>query len=508
MIKLTMNGKYNHVPSTQPETDTLRLLCSREDFDADIALYETIMDLHEDLIDAIEVFRNAPTSRAGLLQTLTGHMREARAQDTNAMKVAIVSLLPLDPSRDVVMPPITGPEKFKRGWNHLWTARFLCPLKDRELFEANPHAYMKQVKDGKIKLRAKNLPSFLYAEGTTYSATQQDKGLFRGHVVIRALRLIFTGNSSVFTGHRSASKQSQAEIHDMRCVTPEALAYVCCQIYVNLSTLEQWSTMDSYFDVEKFYKIIIGLFKEPHSRWAKDTLEFLTTELPALKRKVKRKRAALIDDSEAEESDSDPTGILAQQAARLDEDSDIEDMLPIGAPVLLLSRRADPSTPPQSSSPLRQTSVRTQARTQASQTQPHLSPLQGVSGPTQRLHIRLPASNAASTRVQPSQRLQTRPQLSQSSPMRPQNVREPLVPLNGTQGHAIALQSSPVRPAAPRRSQAPTVPSPTVQRHRTLSLDVTDGEEEIVRDDPAPEDSPPKKKRSYRRGAGTSKKRK
>jgi hypothetical protein len=79
----------------------------------------------------------------------------------------------------------------------------------------------------------------------------------------------------------------------MRCVTPEALAYACCQvrnydlvhtsfanivkIYVNLSTLEQWSTMDSYFDVEKFYKIIIGLFKEPHSRWAKDTLEFLTT---------------------------------------------------------------------------------------------------------------------------------------------------------------------------------------------------------------------------------------
>jgi hypothetical protein len=128
-------------------------------------------------------------------------------------------------------------------------------------------------------------------------------------------------------------------------------------------------------------------------------------------------------------------------------------MLPIGAPVLLLSRRADPPTPPQSSSPLRQTSVRTQARTQASQTQPHLSPLQDVSGPTQRLHIRLPASNAASTRVQPSQRLQTRPQLSQSAPMRPQNVREPLAPLNGTQGHAIASQSSPVRPAAPRRSQ-------------------------------------------------------
>jgi hypothetical protein len=79
MIKLTMNGKYNHVPSTQPETDTLRLLCSREDFDADIALYETIMDLHEDLVDAIEVFRNAPTSRAGLLQTVSDYMLDMGA---------------------------------------------------------------------------------------------------------------------------------------------------------------------------------------------------------------------------------------------------------------------------------------------------------------------------------------------------------------------------------------------------------------------------------------------
>ncbi|KAF8193728.1 hypothetical protein BJ912DRAFT_960272 [Pholiota molesta] len=413
--------------------------CSREDFDADVALYETIVNLHEDFTDAIEAFRDAPTSRAGFLQTLTGHMREARAQDTNALKAAIISLLPLDPNRDVVMPPITGPEKSKRGWNHMWTARFLCPLKDRELFEKNPHAYMKQVKEGKIKLRAKNLPSFLYEEGTIYSVTRQDKGLFRGHVVIRALRLIFTGNSSAFTGHRSASKQSQAEIHGMRCVTPEALAYACCQIYVNLSTLEQWSNMDSYFDVEKFYKLIVGLFKEPQSRWARDTLGFLTTELPALKRKAKRKRAALIDDSEADESDSDPTGILAQQAARSNEDSDIQDMLPTGALAALpLSRRADPPTPPQSSPPLHQTSVGTQ---------------EGVPRAAQKLHIRLPAPNAASARIQPSQRLQTRPQHSQSSPMRPQDIREPLAPLNGIQGHAAVSQSSPVRPAAPRTSQ-------------------------------------------------------
>ncbi|KAF8173642.1 hypothetical protein BJ912DRAFT_1065122 [Pholiota molesta] len=232
-------------------------------------------------------------------------MREARSQDTNAMKFSIISYLPLDPDKDVITPPITGNQKSKRGWNHIWTARFLAPLKDRDIFEENPHAYMKRVQEGKIKLRAKNLPSFLYEEGTVYCATREDKGLFRGHVVIRALRLIFTGESSAFTGH-------------------QVLAYACCQIYVNLSVLEHWSNMDSYFDIEKFFKLIIRLFKEPRSRWAANTLDFLTNQLPSLKRKVKRKRAAPIDDSEADESDGNPTGILAQQAARLDEDSDSE----------------------------------------------------------------------------------------------------------------------------------------------------------------------------------------
>jgi hypothetical protein len=34
--------------------------------------------------------------------------------------------------------------------------------------------------------------------------------------------------------------------------------------------------MDSYFDIEKFFKLIVRLFKEPRSRWAANTLEFLT----------------------------------------------------------------------------------------------------------------------------------------------------------------------------------------------------------------------------------------
>ena len=46
----------------------------------------------------------------------------------------------------------------------------------------------------------------------------------------QSLRTIYTGKSSAFTGHRSASKRSQAEIHEMREVFPEAVAYAAVQV--------------------------------------------------------------------------------------------------------------------------------------------------------------------------------------------------------------------------------------------------------------------------------------
>jgi hypothetical protein len=36
-----------------------------------------------------------------------------------------------------------------------------------------------------------NWPSFLYPEGTTYDESELDKGLFRGHVLLRVRSTIF-----------------------------------------------------------------------------------------------------------------------------------------------------------------------------------------------------------------------------------------------------------------------------------------------------------------------------
>jgi hypothetical protein len=47
---------------------------------------------------------------------------------------------------------------------------------------------------------------------------------------VQGLRLIYTGDSSVLTGHRAASKPSKAEKYSMREVTPESVAYVATQV--------------------------------------------------------------------------------------------------------------------------------------------------------------------------------------------------------------------------------------------------------------------------------------
>ena len=47
---------------------------------------------------------------------------------------------------------------------------------------------------------------------------------------LQTLRMIYTGKSSALTSHRSAPKPSQAEMHGMHEVFPEAVAYAAVQV--------------------------------------------------------------------------------------------------------------------------------------------------------------------------------------------------------------------------------------------------------------------------------------
>jgi len=94
--------------------------------------------------------------------------------------------------------------------------------------------------------RSPDTNMFLYPEGTAYNELELDKDLFHVHIfrhicssyilssscdIFQGLHTILMGKSSAVTGHRSASKPSQAEMRGMWQV-PKAVAYAAFQVRV------------------------------------------------------------------------------------------------------------------------------------------------------------------------------------------------------------------------------------------------------------------------------------
>ncbi|KAF4611549.1 hypothetical protein D9613_004495 [Agrocybe pediades] len=256
------------------------------------------------------------------LAMMTKAMREARSQDTNLIKTNINKVLAVDPDNSPFSPAI--PEaKALRGWKHVETGRALAPFKHKARFSEHPTKYRTRAEAGKIKPRLSDLPSFLYPSDAVYHRQRRDDGLFRGHAVIRALRGIYTGESSIVKGHRNSRRLGQGEKHGMRLVTPQAVAYAATQVYVNSTSLETWGGKWGYFDIEGFYNACVEMFtKKPNNPWAIETLKFLTSQVPSLNRDHNSK-GGLLEDPDAEPIDpEDPTGILSMWEER-DNETDI-----------------------------------------------------------------------------------------------------------------------------------------------------------------------------------------
>jgi hypothetical protein len=106
-----------------------------------------------------------------------------------------------------------------------------------------------QVLDGTIKVIADDWPTFLYEEGV-YDPGEIDKGLLRGHFLLRVSRLfivhrvfaedivakvykhIFTSPSSALKDSpgTNATRSGNAKIHHMTRVTPTTIAYAAVQV--------------------------------------------------------------------------------------------------------------------------------------------------------------------------------------------------------------------------------------------------------------------------------------
>ncbi|KAF9555024.1 hypothetical protein CPC08DRAFT_726708 [Agrocybe pediades] len=281
--------------------------CEDEPEEHEIEHYNALLDLHDDFADLIEEFRGTRCEYNRFINIMTKAMRDARSQDTCIIKKLMgTAILPFDSANKPIVPALPPNTKSQRGWSHYTTAAALAPLKDLKEFKDTWATYMEKSQRGDIKHTVNDLPSFLYEEGTEYDEERWEKGLFRGHVIIRTLRLIYTGESSIEDGHRKVPSKGQAEIHGMRSVTPEAVAYAAVQAYINLSSLEHWDQWFNHFDVEAFFYVCTDLFKKcPDKAWVDNTLH----QLPSLQRQKKPKRKGREVDPFADDArvDAQPT---------------------------------------------------------------------------------------------------------------------------------------------------------------------------------------------------------
>ena len=88
---------------------------------------------------------------------------------------------------------------------------------------------MDRVKDGSIQITDKDLPSFLYESETAYDEENEDMGLFRGFLLVRVYRHIFTGPSSAMNPTVKVNK-SKARKFKLTEVTGRTIAYASVQV--------------------------------------------------------------------------------------------------------------------------------------------------------------------------------------------------------------------------------------------------------------------------------------
>ncbi|KAI5982079.1 hypothetical protein EDD15DRAFT_2203313 [Pisolithus albus] len=116
-------------------------------------------------------------------------------------------------------------------------------------------------------------PTFLY-ENELFDPNNPADGLFKGRLLVKAFKQIFTSPSSVlkmddesFPRKRRRRDERRTRSHvasllGMKSVSPRAVAYTAVQLRFALSSCGAWRVVDGEFNYEDFYNNIIDFFED------------------------------------------------------------------------------------------------------------------------------------------------------------------------------------------------------------------------------------------------------
>ncbi|KAF7984187.1 hypothetical protein HWV62_15954 [Athelia sp. TMB] len=178
---------------------------------------------------------------------------KSRSEDTKGLKGVVIDWL-VKPGESV-QPPIFRNNKQERGFNHHLTGKMLCPVN----WDWNDPAVVEGLRSGATKILGVHWPLFLY-ENHAYDPSDPWKGLFRGSLLLKAYKHIFTSPSSVDLQEPKATRSGNARIHGMFEATLASIAYVATQVRFALSSHNVFSRSNCVTETEQFYNTCMDLF--------------------------------------------------------------------------------------------------------------------------------------------------------------------------------------------------------------------------------------------------------
>ncbi|KAI0070581.1 hypothetical protein K474DRAFT_1776724 [Panus rudis PR-1116 ss-1] len=212
----------------------------------------------------------------------------ARSDDTSSLKIAILRYIHQDSS--IPLTPALSDTKSKalRGWKHEQLAHLLLPLQ----YTANVETLL-DIEDGTLEITADDWPRFLYPDGRAYNPNDEFTDIFRGHLLLRVVKHIFTGPGTWNMGPgEQKGKPSIAKLIGMTSITSRAIAYAAVQARFAICGSQDWSAMDRDFDHEEFYwNVVAAIDLEPDQA----TIKYFNGKLFTAKGAKRRTRASAVD---------------------------------------------------------------------------------------------------------------------------------------------------------------------------------------------------------------------
>ncbi|KAG1734395.1 uncharacterized protein EDB91DRAFT_1084055 [Suillus paluster] len=182
----------------------------------------------------------------GKMQNMINHMR---SEDTSRLKSCMGSYAAPNPDKELIHPPITDDSKScaQMGFNHAQLGKLM-----KNKFDS-----------ASLKVTTALWPAFLYpgnTAGEDFDPEDIIEGLFRGYLLERVTKLIFTSPSSALKASVSSGTCAcNAKLHGMKEVRAEHIAYVAVQARFAISSLEKWKDHDGLFYYTDFYTRIVNL---------------------------------------------------------------------------------------------------------------------------------------------------------------------------------------------------------------------------------------------------------